>query len=601
MPETLRCHVFCVTAGVLYPGALDVPLPENARAGSLANEIAKLQNTTPAQIVIWKPKERIVSGEYEKLRGLLARKPLAEFCYRVTHAADPTRTIKSLVSPGTNSRTSTFTALIAEIFSVPTPIAAKIEAGDDEELEEIDYLSKMKTDFETVLTAKRDTPSQSCQPLKYAEYQTRITPVYDGRYAQTPNTTAAPIEIFHPVFAYFLGCLRDYTLEINSSLLRKTYEVMRSTSKIATLESQREKTTRDFLADILQCDVHQIVIDHKAIPDHSVPHNLAGKKVTGNAGLAIVEEKSELGVSGDGLTQGTFSYIILDFSRPESKPFGIPPFVHRLAGPWMAISGAIFTSGVIVQRLTDYIWLGYSRVLDHRRVLEIARAFLALQLSIKRLRAWYDDLSGIPSDHRYFPLATSFTAEGKTVNFRYQKPLKNTGPTCIVFLATEVGGDRKFVVKFVERYGEDVHRELAAMNRAPKLLYCGSFWSSVVEQLGVGDMKMVVMEYLKGKTLAKWKKMPPSVRQSVKLVISALHKKDWVHGDIRPPNVMILNSEDELEVPEADRVRILDFDWAGEEGVVHYPSDLAMDTRPASAGDYMPILKEHDLAMTDYL
>ncbi|KAF5338778.1 hypothetical protein D9757_014993 [Collybiopsis confluens] len=622
MTEPLHCYVFCVKNAWLYPGFLDVLITENSRAGDLSSAVAGQQKVTPAQIVLWK--ERIASAEVEKLRRILRHGKLEDFCYPVTYAQDPTRTIKSLISAGPNSRTSTYTALIAEIFPEPPPIAPKIEPDDNEEQEETDYLSKMKTgtpfvfsfypalhihgsDFESVLTVKRDTPSQSCQPLKYVEYQARVTPVYDGRYAEVPNTTAAPIEIYHPVFAFFLGCLRDRTkLKVDSSLLKKTHKIMRSTSKIATSENQRETATREFLADILGCGIQQNIIDRKAIPDHVVSHNLAGEKVAGNAGLAIVEEKSEIGTSGDAVTQGTFSYLAY-WGSPDQK--GIrdvsfcPSFLVSLAGPWMAISGAIFTSGIIVQRLTDYVSLGESRVIDHRRLVEVAQVFLALRLSIARLRAWYDELSNhaSPSDHRYFPLATSFTAEGKTTSFRYQSPLKNADPTCTVFLASEVDGPRKFVVKFVERYGEDVHRELAAINRAPELLYCGPIWPSSLEQLGAGELKMVVMEYLEGKTLAKRKKTPESVRKSVESVIRALHAKGWVHGDIRPPNVLIVNSKDEPDVKEADRVRVLDFDWAGADNEVCYPSDLLMDSRPASAGDFLPILKAHDLFMINAL
>ena len=44
-----------------------------------------------------------------------------------------------------------------------------------------------------------------------------------------------------------------------------------------------------------------------------------------------------------------------------------------------------------------------------------------------------------------------------------------------------------------------------------------------------------------------------------------LHSNGFVHGDLRPPNILTL---------EDGTVRILDFDWAGHAGVVKYPDDL---------------------------
>jgi hypothetical protein len=43
------------------------------------------------------------------------------------------------------------------------------------------------------------------------------------------------------------------------------------------------------------------------------------------------------------------------------------------------ILGAVITDGVIVQRLTDYIWVGLDSVLNESHVARVARAFYALK------------------------------------------------------------------------------------------------------------------------------------------------------------------------------------------------------------------------------
>ncbi|TFK77664.1 hypothetical protein K466DRAFT_508246, partial [Polyporus arcularius HHB13444] len=69
-----------------------------------------------------------------------------------------------------------------------------------------------------------------------------------------------------------------------------------------------------------------------------------------------------------------------------------------------------------------------------------------------------------------------------------------------------------------------------------------------------------------------------------------------VHGDIRLGNVVIAKptgADDDDDVGK--RVRIVDFDWAGEEGTVRYPLHLSKDVRwPAGVADHALIRAQHD-------
>ena len=66
----------------------------------------------------------------------------------------------------------------------------------------------------------------------------------------------------------------------------------------------------------------------------------------------------------------------------ETLP-SVSTFLVANAGPWIAILGAVITDGVIVQRLTDYIWVVLDSVLNESHITYVARAFYALKVSLK--------------------------------------------------------------------------------------------------------------------------------------------------------------------------------------------------------------------------
>jgi RIO-like serine/threonine protein kinase len=80
---------------------------------------------------------------------------------------------------------------------------------------------------------------------------------------------------------------------------------------------------------------------------------------------------------------------------------------------------------------------------------------------------------------------------------------------------------------------------------------------------------MVVMEYIDGETLAKAK--PSLNKETIEIVrlklqkaLELLHGQGLVIGDLRSPNVFKL-------ITKARQVKLIDFDWAGEEGQTKDP------------------------------
>ena len=77
------------------------------------------------------------------------------------------------------------------------------------------------------------------------------------------------------------------------------------------------------------------------------------------------------------------------------------------------------------------------------------------------------------------------------------------------------------------------------------------------------------------------------VKTALKTAVEVMQLKNFVHGDLRPQNILVVGN----------KVRLLDFDWAGNEGTARYPKALNLRTGPWHS-DVSPggiITKEHDL------
>ena len=262
--------------------------------------------------------------------------------------------------------------------------------------------------------------------------------------------------------------------------------------------------------------------------------------------------------------------------------------------------GAVLTSHAIVQRFTGYEWLACSRVMDDQQVLHVARRLNALRLSLADLRKFYSNLhasnpiSGFIHP-RFCPSITSYRDEhGLIVKFKYAKPLERDA-TCVMYLAVREDTNEPIVVKFVRRYGLSAHRWMAGKGLAPNLI-CHS-------QLGDGydNLAIVIMEYIDGQTLAGiygTEPLPEDVVRGVHKALEVLGNGGFVFGDLRRPNVMISKGGG----PAEERIRFIDFDWAGYEGQdLRYPFHLAEHITKCRGQDYGVIQREHQEKMLEEL
>ena len=264
------------------------------------------------------------------------------------------------------------------------------------------------------------------------------------------------------------------------------------------------------------------------------------------------------------------------------------------------VLGVVITDIVVVQRLTDCIWLGLDTVHSEPHIAYVAGILLALRLSLAKLNSYYMSLKPggtLPLDSRYFPSMTVYRNEDRLTNFKYVGYLEN-GLDCVTLRArTCEEPARDIVVKFVDRYGIRAHSLLADAGLAPALLYFGSPWLSKEEQ-SCRSLFMVVMEYVEGQTLATAKakmdrKVTEGVQSEIKRALGLLHSHGMVFGDLRSPNIM---------VKKTGEVKLIDFNWAGEQGQVKYPYLISKDIDWPEGVEALAIIEtDHDLEMSKRL
>ena len=239
-----------------------------------------------------------------------------------------------------------------------------------------------------------------------------------------------------------------------------------------------------------------------------------------------------------------------------------PTLMIAGGGPWMCVLGAMFTDKVIVQRLTDMMWIGLSSTSEDAHIHRFARLMMALRQNIPKLRDYYEKIStaDIPpfnegSPHpRFYAYPTSFIENGELPYFDYVKMLEDD-PTCMTYLA-KIRRDVKssdikelVVVKFVDRYGAEIHQFLADKHHSPELRYYGPLevddspgnntlpappTSASPSDLFSSPMKMVVMDYVKPH------RRPADAHSQLEKILTDLHMAGYV---LREPNILFDKDE----------------------------------------------------------
>ncbi len=248
-----------------------------------------------------------------------------------------------------------------------------------------------------------------------------------------------------------------------------------------------------------------------------------------------------------------------------------------MPGPWIAVHGAVLTdAGWVCQPLTDLVNLQFDPY-NYRRMLNVARLFLALRESLQELDAFYKGIK-----HQMPSLLWPSICAYNGVQFKYLARLVPECHSKAVFKASTLPNNEMIVVKFTDSYNAKAHRLLAEKDLAPKLRYFSGDDKGFKKP---GGLEMVVMDFTEGSNA----QLSQQGREDVRRALDLLHGENYVFGDLRHPN--ILNLED-------GHAMLVDFDWSGPAEQVFYPMGLNQEIEwPASCGPGTPIRKKDDLFM----
>ena len=178
------------------------------------------------------------------------------------------------------------------------------------------------------------------------------------------------------------------------------------------------------------------------------------------------------------------------------------------------------------------------------------------------------------------PAAFTYLVGDSQGLFEYEEEFKGRS---LLFTAKMKNGNENICIKFVRRYGKDVHMWCAAEGFAPRLIafeaLAGGWWMVVMELL---DKSWIC--------LAETKDRREGLKENMHSVITKLHGANMVHGDLRDTNVMVKKDG-------GLAFMLVDYDWAGNLRDTRYPRHVNKAPelgRPQEVDDGMLILPQHD-------
>ncbi|TBU41190.1 hypothetical protein BD309DRAFT_868775, partial [Dichomitus squalens] len=309
----------------------------------------------------------------------------------------------------------------------------------------------------------------------------------------------------------------------------------------------------------------------------------------------IQENNNEFGIGGDAFVEAVVSYARVvgsnAFTRRRQTLTNHPAVVIGLMGHFIEF-GSVVSIGGDVYHGRSYSQKLYLSFHGHKDVLRLAKAFRAVQLATKSIRDFHTSLAthrplGVSIEH-LFPSPTPLDVRSAMYIATLQVPAASGAVE-----SSSVGTSVEVAVKFTARYGVAAHELLAKQGLAPILYACRPV---------LGDLYMVVMEFVSGKTawnmIELCEQIPHPVWADVQKAIGALHEKDLVFGDLRLPNIMCVPTES-----GGMRAKLVDFDWAGIHGKDRYPTTMNAQLKDWAPGmdRYEIMLKDHDRQMLEKL
>ncbi|KAI0244943.1 hypothetical protein BJV78DRAFT_1339844, partial [Lactifluus subvellereus] len=175
------------------------------------------------------------------------------------------------------------------------------------------------------------------------------------------------------------------------------------------------------------------------------------------------EVKNEIGTANaDPYNQASLAYrkYWADSSRDDIRTrCYCPSIILAIAGPWLCVLGGVYLQKVVIQPLTDYVWLG-GDIFNADHLVFASRLFTALKSAISTLRTYYRSLNFSKAVVRTgMPDPFPFIQEYESKKFTYLSRLAPEYPGKLLYKAQL--DNRLVVVKFVLTYCAEAHRLLA--------------------------------------------------------------------------------------------------------------------------------------------
>ncbi|KAG9217932.1 hypothetical protein CCMSSC00406_0008573 [Pleurotus cornucopiae] len=321
---------------------------------------------------------------------------------------------------------------------------------------------------------------------------------------------------------------------------------------------------------------------HRIAPNAEVTSARVDRVLTQGGRIVILrEDKNEGGAGGDVYMQLSRDFDM--FRKTEGGVEGAPVFLVGVWGAALFVAGA-FHDGVnaVIEPLTDLHFMYADK--SRRRPLRLARVLYALSVVLNKI----DDASLVhqpiePSIPRvYTDCVDIHTGSPVGLLSRFEP---SSFPERLIFSAlltrdqaSPIAQPERVFVKLVDRrpYGAQVHSYLATKGYAPHLhgykILQGAPTAYVMEYLGHPWVSLFDLSQREDFSA----KIPSSAMDRIKgavcTVLQALESGQLVHGDLRPNNIMVkLDVDGRLEDVDGVRLKIVDFDWAGQVGTVKYP------------------------------
>lgn len=217
----------------------------------------------------------------------------------------------------------------------------------------------------------------------------------------------------------------------------------------------------------------------------------------------------------------------------------------ELEGYQFNVSGMVNTDKEIVVGPFMTSHLSLLKRPEEDEIYKIARTFKSVKLYLDSMQS----NTKRPAASA-FPFVKNFrNSYGQLESLDYIEGLNRK-----VFIARRNNSDAKVVVKFASKYNDEIHRIYHKKGVSPELLCC--------EKMDDGFF-LVVTEYIDAREVEPRDFEDESLCQQAKDFLSQSRDLNYVHGDLRPPNVLITNTDKKLQ--------IIDFDWAGKHGITKYP------------------------------